>query len=448
MLRSIRSFVFLFFAIVKGEPGLAQEKKKKGNWRGFLLRFLTGLFICILILTGAAVVLKKYFMTRENTRSHPFISNIIPSLGIIPGENTFPSDKRNLYVLVVGLDNNWTEQDIVYTKGARTDTIMLVNFNLDKKTAGVLSIPRDSRVYIPGYYEEKINSAYSLGGIELAMKTVSEVFKIPVDYYIVVRTQALPKLVDALGGIETYVEKDMDYDDNWGHLHIHLKEGWQTIDGDRAVQYSRFRKDDEGDLGRIRRQQQVIYAVKSKASKIAGINELRNLIQTVLENVDTNFSTTELMALANIYKHMNMKDVKMGTIPTYGDDSSGVSYQIIDETQLQAYIDEYLMGKIPEPSVEILNGSTEVGIAKKLEEQLVSIGGFKITEVKNADRDDYETSQIIINSTKLDAQSVAGIVALIGKPEILSNPSEASGTSDITIILGKDYAKICSSDNN
>ncbi|MEQ8190427.1 MAG: LCP family protein, partial [Candidatus Eremiobacterota bacterium] len=352
---------------------------------------------------------------------------------------------RNLYVLVVGLDNNWTEQDIVYTKGARTDTIMLVNFNLDNKTAGVLSIPRDSRVYIPGYYEEKINSAYSLGGIELAMKTVSEVFKIPVDYYIVVRTQALPKLVDALGGIETYVEKDMDYDDNWGHLHIHLKEGWQTIDGDRAVQYSRFRKDDEGDLGRIRRQQQVIYAVKSKASRIAGINELRNLIQTVLENVDTNFSTTELMALANIYKHMNMKDVKMGTIPTYGDDSSGVSYQIIDETQLQAYIDEYLMGKIPEPSVEILNGSTEVGIAKKLEERLVSIGGFNITEVKNADRDDYETSQIIINSTKLDTQSVADIVALIGKPDILSNPSEPSGTSDITIILGKDYAKICSS---
>ncbi len=441
--------IFPVFVILKGELNLAQDnsKKKKGNWRVYFLRFLTGLFISILILIGLAVILKNYFMTRENTQNHPFISNIIPSIGI-PGENTFPADKRNLYVLVVGLDNNWTEQDIVYTKGARTDTIMIANFNLDKKTVGLLSIPRDSRVYIPGYYEEKINAAYSLGGIELASKTVTEVCKVPIDYYVVVRTQALPKLVDALGGVETYVEKDMDYDDNWGHLHIHLKEGWQTIDGDRAVQYSRFRKDDEGDLGRIRRQQQVMFAVKSKASKITGINELRKLIQTVLENVDTNFSTTELLALTNIYKHMNMNEVKMGTLPTYGDDSSGVSYQVIDETQLQNCIDEYLMGKIPEPSVEILNGSTEAGIAKSLEEQLTSIGGFKITEVKNADRDDYETSQIIINSKKLDDRSVAGIVAIIGKPEILNNSSEPSGTSDITIILGKDYAKTRSSGNN
>lgn len=428
---------------------MAQDnsKKQKRNWRVFFLRFLTGLFISIIILIGAAIIVKNYFMTRDNTQSHPLVSNIFPSFGM-PGENTFPADKRNLYVLVVGLDNNWTEQDIVYTKGARTDTIMIANFNLDKKTVGLLSIPRDSRVYIPGYYEDKINAAYSLGGIELAKKTVTEVCKVPIDYYVVVRTQALPKLVDALGGVETYVEKDMDYDDNWGHLHIHLKEGWQTIDGDRAVQYSRFRKDDEGDLGRIRRQQQVMCAVKSKASRITGINELRKLIQTVLENVDTNFSTTELIALANIYKHMNMNDIKMGTVPTYGDDSTGVSYQIIDETQLQNSIDEYLMGKIPEPSVEILNGSTEAGIAKNLEERLTSIGGFKITEVKNAERDDYETSQIIINSKKLDNQSVAGIVALIGRPEILNNPSESSGISDITIILGKDYAKICSSGNN
>ncbi len=428
---------------------MAQDngKKKKGNWRVYFLRFLTGLFITIILLIGAAVIVKNYFIKRENTQSHPFISNIIPSFGF-PGENTFSSDKRNLYVLVVGLDNNWTEQDILYTKGARTDTIMLANFNLDKKTVGLLSIPRDSKVYIPGYYEDKINAAYSLGGIELARKTVTEVCKVPIDYYVVVRTQALPKLVDALGGVETYVEKDMDYDDNWGHLHIHLKEGWQTIDGDRAVQYSRFRKDDEGDLGRIRRQQQVMCAVKSKASRITGFNELRKLIQTVLDNVDTNFSTTELMAIANIYKHMNMNDVKMGTLPTYGDESSGVSYQIIDESQLQNSIDEYLMGKIPEPSVEILNGSTEVGIAKNLEEQLVSMGGFNITEVKNADRDDYETSQIIINSKKLDEQSVAGIVAIIGNPEILNNSSEPSGTSDITIILGKDYAKIRSSGNN
>jgi len=435
--------------ILKGDLNLAQDnsKKKKGTWRIFFLRFLTGLFISIIILIGAAIIVKNYFMTRDNTQSHPLVSNIFPSFGM-PGENTFPADKRNLYVLVVGLDNNWTEQDIVYTKGARTDTIMIANFNLDKKTVGLLSIPRDSRVYIPGYYEDKINAAYSLGGIELAKKTVTEVCKVPIDYYVVVRTQALPKLVDALGGVETYVEKDMDYDDNWGHLHIHLKEGWQTIDGDRAVQYSRFRKDEEGDLGRIRRQQQVMYAVKSKASRITGLNELKKLIQTVLENVDTNFSTTELIALANIYKHMNMNDVKMGTVPTYGDDSTGVSYQIIDESQLQNSIDEYLMGKIPEPSVEILNGSTEAGIAKKLEERLTSIGGFKITEVKNAERDDYETSQIIINSKKLDNQSVAGIVALIGRPEILNNPSETSGTSDITIILGKDYAKSCTSRNH
>lgn len=304
-----------------------QGKKKKVKRKKIFIRLLFVLFIFTFILAIGALLLRGHLF--------PLISRVF--------FNPFPG-KKDIYVLVLGLDQNWTDKNIMHTKGARSDTIMLAHLNLEKKTAGLLSIPRDSDVEIPGYYKSKINEAHALGGPELSEKTVEKLLGIKIDYYIVVKTKALPELIDSIGGVEVFVDKDMDYDDNWGHLHIHLKEGWQIVDGDRAVQFSRFRKDAEGDLARIRRQQQVLYAIKSKiAGSSKNVFELQKLVGKISKNIETNLSTPQMLHLITTYRHLDMGSIKMGTVPTYGEDINGVSYQLVDEQNLPEYIKKYLL---------------------------------------------------------------------------------------------------------
>ncbi|MBV8264031.1 MAG: LCP family protein, partial [Candidatus Eremiobacteraeota bacterium] len=161
--------------------------------------------------------------------------------------------KPGLRVLVMGLDENWTDSDVAYTAGARTDTLIGVNIDLANKQINVLSIPRDLWVYIPKSGYGKINEAYGDGGPERVESTVVKNLGTPAfDNYVVLRLDATKNIINALGGIDVDVEKDMDYDDTWGHLHIHLKKGLHHLNGDEAVGYIRFRHDPEGDFGRMR----------------------------------------------------------------------------------------------------------------------------------------------------------------------------------------------------
>jgi len=413
------------------------EEPKISPWKTFLMRALIVVFILCIILVVGIFSLKKYLFPASSPMSYDSIANINP-FNIFKGP--FPADKKELYILVLGLDQNWTEKNIMHTKGARSDTIMVAHLNREKKTVGLLSIPRDTRVPIPGHYEFKINEACSIGGPELAVKTVEELLKIKIDYYIVVKTNALPELIDTIGGVEVYVDKDMDYDDNWGHLHIHLKEGWQIIDGDRSVQFSRFRKDEEGDLARIRRQQQVLCAIKDKVSRTKSLVELQKIVEKVSKNIQTDLSTGQIFDLITTYRHMDMGGVKMGTIPTYGEDIDGVSFQIIDETQLADYINKYLLDIEPVFNVEICYDEKDKSASARLQEELSKLG-YKVTEVKNETDLNYKTTQIITRSDKIDKNNLSGIIKLLGNPDI-GNGEPADGSSaDIIIMLGRDYGQ-------
>ena len=411
----------------------------------------------------------------DDTQSHGFVSNFI---NLVPEEgSTFSDNKGTINVLILGVDKNWTQDNIMYTKDVRTDTMMVASLNLEKKTVGLLSIPRDSYVSIPGEYEEeewsedyeyddlstesyeyetgeeyrggyegKINGANALGGVKLAIRAVEEVLQIHIDYYILVKVNALPDLIDAVGGVEVYVEKDMDYDDNWGHLHIHLKEGWQTLDGDRAEQYSRFRNDEEGDLGRIRRQQQILYAIKNKVGETKNILQIKRIIEATYKNVETDLSPGQILDLANIYKNVGKDDIRMATIPTYSDSFNEISYQIIDYYVLPDYVNEYLLGIPPPLTVEIVNGNDGYDYSYDAEEKLTAFG-FKVVNV----RDDgyvYDDTHIIINTDKVDLDNMSVLVKILGNPqvyEVKETGEEENGLAedgspvDITVILGTDY---------
>ncbi len=243
------------------------------------------------------------------------------------GRRVFGAQER-MNILVLGLDYNHDEQGIIYTKGSRSDTMMVVSLSKQAEFLNVVSIPRDTVVYIgDGYGYEKINSAYSYGGAEQAVATASDFLGIPIHHYITVRAYSAIEIIDALGGLPIDVEKNMNYDDNWGNLHIHLKKGPQVLNGYDAVGYARFRMDEEGDRGRIRRQQQVIRALGGKLKEPALLSRLTQLARIVKENIDTDLKVLDMIDLANLYSSFDFS--KMRSAQIVGDDAMdryGVSY--------------------------------------------------------------------------------------------------------------------------
>ncbi|MBQ0055756.1 MAG: LCP family protein, partial [Synergistaceae bacterium] len=155
------------------------------------------------------------------------------------------------------------EDDVEGSK--RSDTILFVTVELDDKCVKVLALPRDTRVEIPGHGTHKLNSSFAYGGVELLKTTVENYLKEPILYYVVVNYDNFPKLVDAFGGVDIDVKKRMRYVDRAGHLDINFQPGMQHMDGKNALLYVRFRKDAQGDIGRVQRQQQFIKALLKKA---------------------------------------------------------------------------------------------------------------------------------------------------------------------------------------
>lgn len=260
--------------------------------------------------------------------------------GLRPGELMFKSRDEKI-ILCMGLDENRDQQGIAHHKGSRTDTIFLLRVDKYGRKLGVLSIPRDTWVYISDRYgENKINTAYSLAfldvydfsldnyeeakaaGVAQLKETIEDFLGIRIDHYVLIKIQAATELLDAIGGVYIDVEKDMDYDDYWGNLHIHLKEGNQRLSGHDAIGYARFRHDEEGDWGRIRRQQQVIEALVRELRKPANIGRIPNIAEVIKKNLETDMLLLEMIDLAHVYKSFNRENMVRGVIT--GDDQVNI----------------------------------------------------------------------------------------------------------------------------
>ena len=185
-----------------------------------------------------------------------------------------------MLVLVEGLDYDYTAKDEEFSTNSRSDVIWAVNLDFANKRIYQLSIPRDMIATMPNGTRAKINQAQSDGGVKEAKSVIAEFLGIPgFDRYVILRIDATKEFIEAIGGVEVDVKSSdclryktgctgepLDYDDSWGHLHIHLKEGLQHLDGEQAVAYMRFRHDWCSDPCRIMRQQQVLHAMRRQGS--------------------------------------------------------------------------------------------------------------------------------------------------------------------------------------
>lgn len=406
-------------------------KEEKRNTRALFLI----VFSLFMIITCFFLGFCLSFNPQSRFRDYPAYQFVRT---VIAPENAFPG-MDSLTILCLGLDVNWTTDHLMYTKNARSDTLILANLNIKEKNIYLISIPRDTKVFIPQYGHDKINNSYAIGGVEMTKEVIQDLLNINIDYHVVLKQDSLKNIVDAVGGIDIFVEKDMDYDDNWGYLHIHLKQGYQHLDGQKTMEYSRFRADKEGDYGRIRRQQQVIKAILKKAIEPKNLMKIPSIVETVKENILTNLTPMEILNLANIFRGISSDNLKMAVLPTVPEDilegGYWVSYVTVKEDEAKKLIDEFIYGKKESLAlrVEVLNGSGVPGKANKVA-KLLENAGYIIAKVGNADSFDYYSTLIIDYTGDNNGD---GMTQLLKTGQTFSIHRE-DREIDIKVIVGKD----------
>lgn len=204
----------------------------------------------------------------------------------VPMSDDFIGDDlkgERVNVLLLGIDSREGEQ-------ARSDTMMVISWDQGKNDVKIVSLMRDIYAEIPGYKQYKLNTAYYLGGAQLAKETISTMFDIPIHHYAVVDFQNFESLIDILApnGIEIDVEKDMSE-----LIDVSLTKGVQKLNGKELLGYARFRQDAEGDFGRVRRQQQVIAALKDQMFSLSTATQLPKFVGALNSYVATDITSSK-----------------------------------------------------------------------------------------------------------------------------------------------------------
>lgn len=263
------------------------------------------------------------FLTHRNVAS-TLAQIAVPEPGVLFG-------KSAVRVLVVGLDYDYDAKDQETSARSRSDIIMAVNLDFAKNHVYELSVPRDMVATLPDGREAKINQAQSDGGISESQHVVAQWLGIPgFDRYVVLRIDTMKDLIDAVGGVDVPVKTSdclrydtgcsggsIDYDDSWGHLHVHLREGMHHLDGNAAVSYARFRHDWCSDPCRIMRQQQVVRSLvqRLKSNGFNTLEHLASLVNVVNTDVQTNFTPREELSVAYAFRSIAPGNITTAQVP-------------------------------------------------------------------------------------------------------------------------------------
>ncbi|MBE6104915.1 LCP family protein [Anaerovibrio lipolyticus] len=250
-----------------------------------------------------------------------------------PEKTNLMTAKDKIIVMIMGVDER--EGDV-----GRSDTLMIATLDPKKKKAALLSIPRDTRVKIRGHGFDKINAAYAYGGHALTQDTVEDLIGVHMEHHILINIKSFKKIIDAIGGVDINVEKRMYYEDVWdddGGLLIDLQPGLQHMDGDTAITYVRYR-DEEGDIGRIRRQQKFMQAVMDKITSPSIIPRIPSIIKEVVGSVQTDLSVKQLIEFATSLKDAQKSGLQAEMLPGKPMYIDGVSYWIPDLGRLRTTV--------------------------------------------------------------------------------------------------------------
>jgi len=354
-----------------------------------------------------------------------------------------PSEPFNM--LIMGVDKRPGETAV------RSDTLILAHVDPPTKRIQLVSIPRDSRVEIPGHDKTKINHAHAYGGPSLVIETVENLSGLKIAYYAEVDFASFAGLVDALGGVEVDVPMRIhDPKANTGSLGT-IEAGKQVLSGGQAITLVRSRKYPLGDLQRIQMQQLFLRALADKIASVRSPLELNRVIQAVAKSVSTNLSVGQILRLSGDLRGVGSAGIEAATLPGEPKTIGGGSYIVLDEDGVDDLMGRISRGESIETtasaemtatvvpsqvSVAVRNGAGIGGVAKDASDR-VSAKGFSVGEVGNANQFVYaETLIVYRDGRESEAEAVR---AAIGQGKVVPSRGMYSFTGDVLIVVGKDW---------
>ena len=442
----------------KREKENKKNKKKKKVWKKVLL-----VIILILLIAGG---LFAY-------RTHINGGGMSGMLATVVGhdENT----KKNLgefKCLILGISTDQKDVEL-------TDTIMVASYNPNTQKATLLSIPRDTYTgknpsRATAY--EKINALYSRKHRpDETLEAVNEITGLDIEYYVVVKTEALIKLVDAIGGVTFNVPIDMNYDDTSQNLHIHLKAGEQKLNGDQAEGLVRFRHNNNGtsypeeygdnDTGRMRTQREFILQVVKQTAKQENIFKIGQILDVAKEYVITNIDFNVAKDYIPYIVEFNTDNLLTATLPgtNTNKNTSGTWVFVHNQKETKELVQELFVDrdkteeelaaeqnaennttssdkatssttKKSSLKIEVLNGS---GASKNLQTVVNDLkkAGYNVTKTGETNATSKTT---IIDKKEVNNTNLQEIKDVL-ETGVIQNSQSSSSKVDVTIIIGKDY---------
>lgn len=451
---------------VNNKSNNKKNNKKKKSVVGRIIKIILILLLIAIIIYAInfAIQYFKHTKTMEGKEYDPLSA---VALGI---DAEKLKEVERLNVLILG------ESGIPGEDYKLTDSIMVASYNPQTQQASLLSIPRDTYVgkrdkntatsnYLASY---KINTVYRNGtNIPETIECVNNVTGLNLDKYILIDTDAIIEVVDAIGGVTFDVPIDMDYDDPAQDLHIHLKAGEQIIDGEKAEQLLRFRHNNDGtsypseygdnDIGRMRTQREFIQVTAKQLLKIENVTKVLNLMDIVFKNVKTNLDIETLKYYIPYIFKFNTSNIISDTLPGEPEKCNDVWIYTVNKTQTKQVIEDLFTDKIIEEenitenvetntissesetkeskeiTIELLNGTGDKEVLTQVKEKLKERGYI----VSKSGTTSSTDKTAIINRTKQSSNIEKAIKQVLGVG-ITSKGSDNTKV-DFTIIIGKDY---------
>ncbi|MCP0887511.1 LCP family protein [Ligilactobacillus sp. WILCCON 0076] len=265
-----------------------------------------GAYLYNMLYTAKTAVTKTY--TKSNVKKLRNVSQVLKS-------------KKAISILLLGTDTG----DLGRTDKGRTDTIIIATINPSTKRVTLTSIPRDLQVKVSGSSDsyDKINAAYTIGGVSSSIKTIQNTLHIPIDFYVLVNMGGLKKIVNAIGGVTITPTLTFSYDS------VSVTKGKKvTLNGSKALAYSRMRYSDPlGDYGRQKRQRQIITAIIKKSMSVSTLSSYKKLLATLEDNMKTDLTYNDILTIISEYKDAG-KTIKSYTLQGEDATINGVSYQV------------------------------------------------------------------------------------------------------------------------
>ncbi|MBU3103781.1 LCP family protein [Clostridium gasigenes] len=384
-----------------------------------------------------------------------------------------PIGKNPVNILLLGMDVGDADQ-AENKVGQRTDTMMVLNYNPSTKKAQIVSIPRDTKIEVDGAYDKngnsqkiwKMNAAYPIDGEKEVTLQVEKILEIKINYMVKVDYSAFRKIIDAIGGVEMYIEQDMFYDAEDQNLHINFKAGETVnLDGEEAEKFVRWRKNNDGsgfpnaDLGRIENQQKFISKAIEKCLSPSVVVKIPKILKAVSDSLDTNLDANQMLKYAMQMVKLNKEDIVMTTLQGESKDiydpvdGLDISYFIYNKQMNLELLKSLHSGEVTGSAgtsgktntvdvaeielksnlkIMVLNATSINGLAGKLQAKLNELGYGNI-ETGNTEHQD---KSVIMTENK-EIKDFLKTDTDIKKVEKLSKKDYEN--YDVVIVLGKDY---------